>query len=74
MVEEIEGKRIVSAIKLLREHRDIGLSEAKGIIDAYINEHSLEPTPSKMPGQTVLIGILALLCVLGYFFFGMGVG
>ena len=35
----IHENRKIEAIKLLREHRNIGLKEAKEIVDAYAAEH-----------------------------------
>ncbi len=36
----IHENRKIEAIKLLREHRSLGLKEAREIVDAYASEHS----------------------------------
>jgi hypothetical protein len=43
VIAEIEGNRKVSAIKRLRAQRGIGLTEAKQIVDAYIEKHPSSP-------------------------------
>jgi hypothetical protein len=35
----IRANRKIGAIKLLRKHQNIGLKEAKDIVDAYIQQH-----------------------------------
>lgn len=39
VVKSLESGRKIDAIKLLREHRNIGLKEAKDLVDIYIREN-----------------------------------
>ena len=59
----IHENRKIEAIKLLREHRNIGLKEAKEIVDAYAAEHPQLITSSPLNvktglGRLVIVGIL----------------
>ena len=40
VLEALHANRKIEAIKLLREHQNIGLKDAKDIIDAYTAENS----------------------------------
>ncbi|WP_371843603.1 hypothetical protein [Microbulbifer echini] len=72
VIEAIEDGRTILAIKLLRESRAIDLKEAKGIVDSYMQERDIQPSPSEMPGRVGLIGVLLLLAITGYLAFGLG--
>ncbi len=39
VLEAVHSNRKIDAIKLLRSHRNLGLKDAKHMIDAYIVEH-----------------------------------
>jgi hypothetical protein len=43
VIAEIQANRKVNAIKLLRAHQNIGLKEAKDIVDDYIDKHPSSP-------------------------------
>jgi hypothetical protein len=47
VTEAIRANRKIDAIKLLREHRRLGLKEAKHAVDAYIREN-----PHLIPQQS----------------------
>jgi hypothetical protein len=47
VTEAIRANRKIDAIKLLREHRGLGLKEAKHAVDAYIREN-----PQLIPQQS----------------------
>lgn len=63
----IHENRKIEAIKLLREHRRLGLKEAKEIVDAYVAEHSPLITtrqPSVETGRGRLLIVFILLAAL----------
>ena len=65
---------VIEAIKLVRQERNVGLSEAKGLVDTYI---ASQPALKKKLDQVIataqqrfirwLIGFLVLAAGLGYF-------
>jgi ribosomal protein L7/L12 len=68
-----EGRKI-EAIKRLREHRHIGLKEAKDIVDAYQTEHpnlSAKRTDRAESGlgRLLAIGVLAAVAYGTYYLF-----
>jgi hypothetical protein len=66
VVEAIRANRKIDAIKLLREHRSLGLKEAKHAVDAYIREHPhLIPQQSSGSGLGRLV-IVVLAVVISY--------
>ena len=74
VIAEIEANRKVTAIKLLRAQRSIGLKEAKLAVDAYIDQHPYDPAHhSKQPasgiGRLVFIALVAGLAYGLYQFF-----
>ncbi len=74
VVAEIEANRKVNAIKLLRKRRGIGLTEAKSIVDGYIerNPNSLglqAPTTEGGIGRILLLIIGVGLIVGLYMYF-----
>lgn len=60
----VHANRKIDAIKLLREKRDLGLKEAKEIVDAYAleNRHLIGDQRS---GRESGIGRILLIIVLG---------
>lgn len=64
VVAALHRKRDIEAIRLLREHRGIGLKEAKDVIDAYRREqHRQHPQLASVDPSTWrnAAGLLALL-------------
>lgn len=65
---------VIEAIKLVRQERNVGLSEAKGLVDTYL---ASQPALKKKLDQVIataqqrfirwLIGFLVLAAGLGYF-------
>ena len=69
----ISANRKIEAIKLLREHRKIGLKEAKDIVDAYIAGHpslaaNTPPRSDTGIGRVVLVCLVLALAYAGYRF------
>ena len=62
VVAELKANRKVSAIKLLRAQRGIGLKESKQIIEAYMEQHLSNPRP-KMPESETGIGRILILAI-----------
>ena len=61
VTEAIRANRKIDAIKLLREHRGLGLKEAKHAVDAYIREN-----PHLIPQKTSGGGLgRSVIIVLG---------
>jgi hypothetical protein len=59
VTEAIRANRKIDAIKLLREHRGLGLKEAKHAVDAYIRENPhLIPQQSSGGGLGRLVKIV----------------
>jgi hypothetical protein len=74
VVAEIHANRKIAAIKLLREHRGIGLKEAKEVVDDYLAQ--LPPGTITQPqradsgiGRVLLVGAGAALIYLLYNYF-----
>jgi hypothetical protein len=63
VVAELQANRKVSAIKLLRKHQNIGLKEAKGIVDAYTDKHPSN-SPSRVPESVGGVGRLLFVAVV----------
>lgn len=72
----IHARRKIEAIKRLREHRQLGLKEAKRIVDAYLAEHPHLATNRCDEaefglGQLLTIAIVAAIAYGAYrYFFG----
>ncbi|MEH6552385.1 MAG: ribosomal protein L7/L12 [Pseudomonadales bacterium] len=74
VIAEIQANRKVSAIKLLRAHEDIGLKEAKEVVDAYISKH---PSTSHSRAQesegsfgrilVLILGVGLIYSIYSYF-------
>ena len=63
----IQENHKIDAIKLLREHRNLGLKEAKEIVDAYAAEHPHLSTGRRLnveSGLSRLVKVGILLSVL----------
>ena len=59
----IRAKQKIEAIKLLREHRNLGLKEAKQVVDATMNQHSAAEGrgPAQADsglGRLILVGVI----------------
>lgn len=71
VIAEIERNRKVRAIKRLRAQRGIGLTEAKRIIDAYIEKHPSNPgvqAPESEGGVgRILILIIGVIIIYGLY-------
>ena len=74
VLDAVKAGRTIQAIKLLREEWDLGLKEAKHIVDAEMRKH---PRNAHQPGMTthgvglggvVLALIVAALAVAAYRF------
>lgn len=67
VIEAIHANRKIEAIKRLREHRGIGLKEAKQAVDVYISDHKdLLPEQEstgclRVPGMVVAVFLIAYL-------------
>ena len=61
----ISANRKIEAIKLLRDHRNIGLKEARRIVDDYAAGHPspMFPDPARADSG---VGRLVLICVAGF--------
>ena len=65
VVAKIQANRKVTAIKLLRSHQDIGLKEAKEIVDAYMDAHPSSIGSSTQESQGSFGRILILVLGVG---------
>ena len=61
VIAEIQAKRKVNAIKLLRTHQGIGLKEAKQIVDAYTDKN---PPSSRLKAPESEGGVGRLLILI----------
>lgn len=64
----IRANRKIDAIKLLREHRGLGLKEAKHIVDAYVLKHpsqAVHESPKAESGTGRLV-LGVILLAMGY--------
>ena len=69
VIAAIHANRKIDAIKLLREHRNIGLKEAKQAVDAYVRENKhLLPEQSSGCGPGTLI-VIVLGVVASWFIY-----
>ena len=69
VVDAIHANRKIDAIKLLREHRGLGLKEAKQEVDAYVRENKhLLPEQSSGCGPGTLI-VIVLGVVASWFIY-----
>lgn len=60
VIAEIENGRKLSAIKLLRESHNLGLKEAKELVDAYCAENNISTDSSIKVSSNGLMIIIAL--------------
>lgn len=61
VINAIQANRKIDAIKLLREERDLGLKEAKHIVDAYMLKNP-QPVSQRSSGGSA--GAIVLLIVV----------
>lgn len=71
VLEAVHSNRKIDAIKLLRSHRNLGLKEAKHMIDAYSVEHPQlirQPTAGEGTafGRIFFVGIIVAIVYLVY--------
>ncbi len=69
--DAIHARRKIEAIKLLREHHDIGLKEAKDLVDEYMATHShLMNSHPKGDGRVgsvlIIISLAAFVIYVAY--------
>ena len=74
VIAAIRSNRKIDAIKLLRGHRNLGLKEAKHIVDAYVAENpsivtASPPRADSGIGRLVLLALGFALAYFGYRFF-----
>ena len=75
VIDAIRANRKIDAIKRLREHRGIGLKEAKLEVDAYIRDNpqlaaTLAPQTESGIGRLILIAIIIGVAYAAYSYFG----
>ena len=71
VLEAGHSNRKIDAVKLLRAHQDLGLKEAKHIIDAYVAEN---PQRIRRPpaversgfGRILLVGVVVAILYFAY--------
>lgn len=66
VIEELEQGKLISAIKVLRTKRSIGLKEAKHLVEAYLvqNPYLKVERPKSSSGPIMLLAILFIVYVL----------
>jgi len=66
VIEELEQGRKISAIKMLRSKRSMGLKEAKNLIDAYLvqNPYLKIERPKRSSGPIIMLAIIFLAYAL----------
>ncbi len=65
VIAEIEANRKVNAIKLLRRYRGIGLAEAKGVVDTYIEKNPRSLVSGEPEAEGGIGRILLLIIGVG---------
>ena len=70
ILDAIHANRKIAAIKLLRAHQNLGLRDAKDIVDAYIAENP-QLINRKPAAEGSGPGFLLLVCVLVAIGFGV---
>ncbi len=66
IVDELKNGRKISAIKLLRTSRGIGLKEAKDLVDTYCRENKIVAPPSEGKSGSGMFFLFILIAGLGY--------
>ena len=69
VIEEIQKGRKVQAIKNLRNARNIGLKEAKQLVDAYCLENKVDDSAVVKLGNTSGIIFFIIFAVAAYFIY-----
>jgi len=68
VIAELNNGRKIAAIKKLRASRNIGLKEAKELVDDYLSSHpELDVTVQRTGGSGFIVFII--LAVAAYFFY-----
>lgn len=68
VINELNNGRKIAAIKKLRTSRNLGLKEAKELVDNYVSLHpELDVTVQRSGGSGFIVFII--LVVTGYFFY-----
>ena len=65
VIEAIRANRKIDAIKLLRQHRGLGLKEAKHAVEAYARENPESNLPPMPQSESGLGRIILLAIALG---------
>jgi hypothetical protein len=60
----VHANRKIEAIKLLRTQRNLGLKEAKGIVDAYVDENR-HLIVNQRSGRDSGIGRILIIAIVG---------
>jgi len=68
VIAELNNGRKIEAIKKLRALRNIGLKEAKELVDNYVSLHPELDLTVQRSGSSGFI-VLIILAVAGYFFY-----
>ncbi len=58
VLDALRANRKIDAIKLLREQRDLGLREAKQLIDAYVAKNAHQVVGTHLPKESKLRPLL----------------
>ena len=73
VIAEIQANRKVTAIKLLRAHKGIGLKEAKELVDAYMEKHPSSPSGAQKSDGGIgsilllILGVGVIYALYAYF-------
>jgi hypothetical protein len=65
----IKAGRKIDAIKILREERNLGLKEAKHVVDKHIGENSHLSIDRSRPGNISLTPLLLAALITGVLYF-----
>lgn len=69
--QALRNGRLIEAIKIIRQRNNVGLKEAKDIVDRYLQEHP-ELYPKKAdspPGKSFLLLVIAVLASIAFWIF-----
>ena len=64
VIDAINAGRKIDAIKLLREHRNLGLTEAKHIVDVYVQENAQLKTTRHSRAESSVTRVVLLVIVI----------
>ena len=68
VIEAINANRKVEAIKRLRAHHDIGLKEAKDLVDAYTQQNPRVAEPRQHQTESGIGRVLLVLVIMAVAF------